>query len=506
MLLLLTTLIFGLSVILLCVKRNRRSLLLVALTSSLLLFWFGILTYIAKRGGIGRELIPILYGTEGIRQWLQYMALTLGQLGYTVALGRTLFPLFLVLTSLDFCYFEHAAAIKRKWWAFLIIPAATLIIYIPPVFETLMVPNEFILRAWVMFGRLWIFTYVLGSLGMLTYEAFSISMPYFRRRFLTRAMLLASLSVLYLIYCPQDPAQIYMFYRNDYMWMLGLWYLSKGFNVVFYAIICVCSMLFAMVGFVAIMKYTQLNWDEQHQEAEIRRAGKAVQSGVNIFIHGIKNELLANRAVIKRIGKTLGQDQLDIKAAQELTQRLSQNNEAILERISTLYQTSKHNNVHLMPTHASDIIDASLQRLHRKYPESLVETRMDSDEVVLCDKNHLCEALANILANGWEAQIANQTIAPLKLTLEIERLWTVFRIEDAGGGIAPAMQHKLFEPFSSDKNSATNWGMGMYYTRDVVKSHLGSIRFDSGSWGTIFYVLLPRYGGNGYVAKPSIDS
>lgn len=37
---------------------------------------------------------------------------------------------------------------------------------------------------------------------------------------------------------------------------------------------------------------------------------------------------------------------------------------------------------------------------------------------------------------------------------------------------------KIFEPFYSSKNSNSNWGMGLYYVREIVKSHLGFMRVD----------------------------
>ena len=53
---------------------------------------------------------------------------------------------------------------------------------------------------------------------------------------------------------------------------------------------------------------------------------------------------------------------------------------------------------------------------------------------------------------------------------------------------------KIFEPFYSSKNSNFNWGMGLYYVREIVKSHLGSIRVESKEGvGSSFFILLPKY-------------
>ena len=60
-------------------------------------------------------------------------------------------------------------------------------------------------------------------------------------------------------------------------------------------------------------------------------------------------------------------------------------------------------------------------------------------------------------------------------------------------GIGKYELKKIFEPFYSSKNSNSNWGMGLYYVRTIVKKHMGSLRVDSDyGKGTSFYILLPK--------------
>ena len=43
------------------------------------------------------------------------------------------------------------------------------------------------------------------------------------------------------------------------------------------------------------------------------------------------------------------------------------------------------------------------------------------------------------------------------------------------------------------KNSNSNWGLGLYYVRTIVKKHMGTLKVESiyGS-GASFYILLPK--------------
>lgn len=67
-----------------------------------------------------------------------------------------------------------------------------------------------------------------------------------------------------------------------------------------------------------------------------------------------------------------------------------------------------------------------------------------------------------------------------------------------GGGQRPGhpagAQGKIFEPFVTSKNTNYNWGMGLYYVRKIVRSHLGRLRLESRDGeGARFQIMLPLY-------------
>jgi len=62
-------------------------------------------------------------------------------------------------------------------------------------------------------------------------------------------------------------------------------------------------------------------------------------------------------------------------------------------------------------------------------------------------------------------------------------------VSDAGPGIPPAMQDRLFEPFVTSKEGGSGLGLAIVYR--AIEAHRGVVLVDSGSWGTRFTVLLP---------------
>ena len=68
------------------------------------------------------------------------------------------------------------------------------------------------------------------------------------------------------------------------------------------------------------------------------------------------------------------------------------------------------------------------------------------------------------------------------------------RIRDNGGGIAPDVKDKMFNPFFTTKPPGEGTGLGLSLSYDIiVKQHAGSIEVDTrpGEF-TEFKVILPR--------------
>ena len=95
-LIILTAVLVIASVWILCMKKTKESIYLFGLCFSLMFEICGVMIFIAKKGGISDEVMHFFYISRGIRNKIQFFLITLNQMGFLVALGRTLFPLFLI--------------------------------------------------------------------------------------------------------------------------------------------------------------------------------------------------------------------------------------------------------------------------------------------------------------------------------------------------------------------------------------------------------------------------
>ena len=110
---LLVLVLFLLSFVLFLTRKNRETALIWGMTAALSLHWMTVLTYIAKKGGITADMEMLLFGLRRLRTALQYLVVTLKQLGYAMALGRYLFPLLLIWLAL---YYSYDPGIRRRKW------------------------------------------------------------------------------------------------------------------------------------------------------------------------------------------------------------------------------------------------------------------------------------------------------------------------------------------------------------------------------------------------------
>ncbi len=477
---------------------NRRDVLsayLGGLSASFVVMMCGVVTYVAKMGGYNTPQRLFLFLLPDLQLWLQGLPIPLGTLGYLVALGRSLFPYFLLCLGIYHSNLRwvrrHEKAIRR---AHLLGTAALLAYYWPPVFR------------WVVGGRFWVLVLmrqvclgwivasVAAALALLLQEYFAITSPYFKRSTRLVVLALVSVTALYGMYAIQDPGQIYNFYVSEYIRLGSLNYLrtalSGGWS---WLPLLACTVFFVGLGSFNMIHYSRISQSEAQEDTTLQRKFDTASMGASVFVHSIKNQLLAARVAHKKLQQELENPAPDLEKVREWAACLREMNASMLERMEELYRSIKVSYIELVPVESGEIVEAALARLAQKYPDAKVQVHQGVQAQVLADRTHMAEALYNLLTNAWEA--AGAAGAPrVELLVQPERLWLDFIVRDNGPGISRAEQKKIFDPFYTSRNTNTNWGMGLYYVRQIVKSHLGHLQIKSAEGrGSSFIVMLPRY-------------
>lgn len=479
-------------------RRDVLSLYLSGLCASFVVMMVGVITYIAKMGGYDEAKQLFLFLLPSLQKWLQNLPLRLGVLGYTVALGRCFFPMYLVFIAI---YHTNIHLVRRHERVLrqvhLGITVLFLVYYFPPVFRFVVGGKFWVLVLMRRVSLGWIVLCVAEALALLVQEYIATTSPYFKRT--QQLVLLAMLSItgLYSMYAVQDPGQIYNFYVSEYIRLGSLNYLMSALSSwVGWLLLAAATIFFVGFGTLNLVSFSRLGQSEQQEEMILQRKFDTASMGASVFVHSIKNQLLSARVVHKKLGQELAKPQPEMDRVREYAALLSGMNETMLARMEELYRSIKVNYISLVPVDSSQLVEAALGRLHQKYPDQTIWVDQQTHALVLADSTHMAEAIYNLLVNAVEAVNAagRADIGRVELRVRGERLWLDFEVSDNGTGLSRSAQKKIFDPFYTSKNTNYNWGMGLYYVRQITRSHLGHLQIHSTEGkGSTFSIMLPRY-------------
>ncbi len=113
------------------------------------------------------------------------------------------------------------------------------------------------------------------------------------------------------------------------------------------------------------------------------------------------------------------------------------------------------------------------------------------DLSICCDKVHFTELLNNIIKNALEAVKPNGII---EIKTELINKYLSISVKDNGYGIKESNLRKVTKPFFTTKKSTHNYGLGLYYCRNVVESHGGFLEINAKEKaGTEVFIFLPAH-------------
>ncbi len=152
-------------------------------------------------------------------------------------------------------------------------------------------------------------------------------------------------------------------------------------------------------------------------------------------------------------------------------------------------------------TDVADLVDSILLLHEGRLSQAQITTerRYRPHPLVRCLPNDIRQVLANLISNAIEAMHANDGERTLTLRLhgatdaKTNEPGIVLMIADTGSGMTTTARARAFEPFFTTKE-ATNSGLGLWISREIVNKHNGRLRFRSiGAGprrGTVFSLFL----------------
>lgn len=127
--------------------------------------------------------------------------------------------------------------------------------------------------------------------------------------------------------------------------------------------------------------------------------------------------------------------------------------------------------------------------MNRKVRLALTDMHLAGTQVAH-DVGRLSQAIINVVANAIDAAADGGGDVWFRL-VQSERAIRII-VEDNGPGIAPEMEGRLFEPFSTTKPFGLGTGLGLALTREVLLEHHGMVQLmPRPNGGTVAELTLP---------------
>jgi two-component system C4-dicarboxylate transport sensor histidine kinase DctB len=137
-------------------------------------------------------------------------------------------------------------------------------------------------------------------------------------------------------------------------------------------------------------------------------------------------------------------------------------------------------------------IDGALLLVAGRLRENGIELerrRAPAGLAVLAERNRLEQVVLNILQNAVEA-LEGVPDPTLTLGVSVKGKQVTIHITDNGPGVAPAVQTRLFTPFTTSKRDGM--GLGLVISRDIVAAFGGELSLEPSPRGARFAIRLAK--------------
>ncbi|MBX9691426.1 MAG: HAMP domain-containing histidine kinase [Cyanobacteria bacterium] len=210
------------------------------------------------------------------------------------------------------------------------------------------------------------------------------------------------------------------------------------------------------------------------------------------------------RSPLTSVGLTLEMVLLkeEEKMAQESLERLSKMSSEIqrlgrmadsilvIEKVETgIVELNKE------PTSVESLINSSRQAVYGIAESKEIEVvySYNTEEMLVCDPDRVIQILINLLSNAVKF---SPRASQIQIKASSHPGFTRFEVIDAGPGVPPEEQEKLFQKFSQLKQEQElkriGSGLGLYIARMLVEAHQGSISYSNTEAGSCFAFDIPR--------------
>ncbi len=164
--------------------------------------------------------------------------------------------------------------------------------------------------------------------------------------------------------------------------------------------------------------------------------------------------------------------------------------------VNNLLDFARSRQGELGPVALAPVVGECLELLRERLAKRRIAVEWqppDPGPVVIGDAGELQQVVTNLVLNAYDAMEENG--GTLRLELGADGGRARLAVRDTGGGIAPELMGRIFEPFVTTKLGRGGTGLGLAISHDIVHHHGGELTVESppgeGAWFTLVLPLAP---------------
>lgn len=217
----------------------------------------------------------------------------------------------------------------------------------------------------------------------------------------------------------------------------------------------------------------------------------AMGETVAVISHAVKNILQGLQGGAGAIELAISRG--DLELAREGWPILARNLDRIHDLTFNMLAWSRTSHLDIAPGSLQTLVDdvVALQRPTFEQRRVRLDTAGDTIDAVPFDAPALHQAVLNLVLNALEAVPPRRGVVCIETSIDLQREEAVLAVIDNGPGIPLASQHRIFEPFSSNRGQRGT-GLGLAVSRRIAAAHGGRLVLHTPeAGGARFEIRLP---------------
>ena len=225
-----------------------------------------------------------------------------------------------------------------------------------------------------------------------------------------------------------------------------------------------------------------------HQTYDWNKEGRLINKSAHFIRHVVKNEM----AKIEWCANCIQNESPPVsQEIDDMVQIIVRSTQHLNEYMTRIKDYSDDIILEPEQVDVKKLVNNCIQDICLLKPGVSFRTNFLSDQSLYCDFKHISEVIINLLDNALDA-MGDSGIITVTFSMPRKHGFARISISDTGTGISSAQISDMFDPYYTTKTTNHHMGLGLYYCRNVMHKHGGSIQAESQEgYGTTVTLNFP---------------